>query len=131
METTIRIIDPKSEYLNQEFKGACIYYDIHHTGGNNVVDLFRAEIKPGEKKTFYSTQIDVPHYENQLLQERINELGANVGDTVIILELGSGSYKAKFDMSKPYLITNITSSGHVQFNNGEADIFRPKIQKIN
>lgn len=123
----VRVTDPNSPYCGQEFEGYCFYYDIYHTGSSP--DLFIIKTQDGDKQIF-STGIDAEHYWNQRRDQEIERLGANVGDTVIIKRFGSGHSTSKFDATKPHLITNINSSGYVEFDNGEATTFRPDVQVV-
>lgn len=127
----VKITDPKSEFYGQEFEGDCIYYDLYHTGSTPekpAVDLFNVYTPEGCKR-FLSTQIDTECYWEQRRQEHIKKLGADVGDVVKIIEPNSYSVNANFDWGKPHKITNIDSSGHVEFDGGECKCFRPVIVK--
>ena len=123
----VRVTDAKSQYYGQEFEGHCFYYDIHHTGKSP--DLFIIKTTDGDKQIL-STSIDTEHYWNQRRQEHIDILGANVGDTVLINRTGSCSMNRDFDISKLHTITKIDSSGHVEFDNGAANCFRPDVTKV-
>ncbi|SPF54089.1 conserved hypothetical protein [Candidatus Desulfosporosinus infrequens] len=123
----IKVIDSQSPYCGQKFEGGCVYYDIHHTGSSP--DLFIIKTPEGLKQIL-STSIDVDHYWSQVREEQIERLGAEVGDTVLISREGGGTFKRGFDYSKPHKISRIDSSGHVEFDNGEATIFRPNVKVI-
>jgi ABC-type lipoprotein release transport system permease subunit len=60
----------------------------------------------------------------------LKNLGADVGDTVLITRSGGGSFRQSFDLSKPHKITGINSSGYVEFDHGEAHTFRPDVKVI-
>ncbi|WP_144054979.1 hypothetical protein [Clostridium thermobutyricum] len=60
----------------------------------------------------------------------IESLGANVGDKVIVLQGGSGSYSSDWDNEGEHTITDIDFAGNVEFDNGKAKIFRPRIKLI-
>jgi len=123
----VKVIDLRSPYCGQEFEGGCVYYDIYHTGDSP--DLFLIKTPQGERQIL-STSIDVEHYWNQRRDEHIKKLGADVGDIVLITRSGGGSFKLGFDCLKPHKITGIDSSGYVEFDNGEATIFRPDVKVI-
>ncbi|MDU7948730.1 MAG: hypothetical protein E7J31_09840 [Clostridium sp.] len=125
----IKVIDKESEFYGQSLKGSCFYYDIKHTGDSD--DLYIAETKDGRKIKLLSSQIDEEYYHKQELQEVSNELGASIGDSVLILEGGSGSYSRGWKKEGIHVITNIDFTGHVTFDNGSATIFRPKLQLVN
>lgn len=123
----IRITDKSNEFYEKELEGARIYYDYKHTGNSD--DIYLVHTPKGDKQ-FLASQIDAEYCENQRLEEFLKELGANVGDTVEIIETGSGSYSPDFKKNGLHEITKITSSGYVQFDNGKAEIFRPKVKVI-
>jgi hypothetical protein len=122
----VRVTDPTSPYCGQEFEGDCIYYDVYHTG--NSPDLFIIKTPKGDERIL-STQIDAEHYWEQRRQEYIGKLGADVGDTVIIMRSGSGYSKKDFDLTEPHKITKIDSNGYVTFDDA-ATYFRPDIEVI-
>ena len=124
----VRITDPEHRYFGQEFEGGCVYYDIYHQGSGGP-DLFQIETPDG-KQMILSTKIDEDHYWEQRRQKEIERLGANVGDTVMILRSGSCSSKKGFRWSDPHVITKIDSSGHVEYDGGEAKSFRPDVSII-
>ncbi|KOY65462.1 hypothetical protein [Clostridium sporogenes] len=124
----IRVTDPKSEFHGQILKGSCFYYDIRHTGDSD--DLYVAESKDGRKINLLSSQIDEKHYHNQELEKVTKEIGANIGDKVIILETGSDSYSRDWETKGVHTITKIDFTGHVTFDNGNATIFRPKVKVV-
>lgn len=123
----VKITDKKHKYFGQELEGYCFYYDYQHTG--NSPDIYIIKTPEGERKIL-STQIDVEHYENQRLYKEIERLGANVGDKVRIIKSGSGGSKVGFNLNEPHIITNISPSGHVYFDNGMADMFRPTVEIV-
>lgn len=127
MAKLIKITDEKHSLFGRILPGGCIYYDVHHTGDSP--DLFR--VTDGDKSyRLLSTQIDVDHYTAQEMAEVVAALGANVGDTVMIQQVGSGSYCAGWDSAKPHKITKIDHTGHVEFDGGcktGASIFKPKV----
>lgn len=128
----VRITDVNSAYYGQEFEGNCIYYDVYHTGSTKekpAVDLFSVQTPEGSRK-FLSTQIDAEYYWEQRRQEQIKELGADVGDIVLIIEPRSNYSKLGFDWKAAHKITKIDSSGHVEFDNGMATCFRPVMKLI-
>lgn len=125
----IRIIDKESEFYGQSLKCSCFYYDIKHTGDSD--DLYIAETKDGRKIKLLSSQIDEEYYHKQELKEVSKQLGASIGDSVLILEGGSGSYSRDWKKEGIHVITNIDFTGHVTFDSGSATIFRPKLQLVN
>lgn len=127
----VRIIDKKSEYFGLELEGSRFYYDHLHTGDS--ADIFVIKTPSGKEEQILSTSVDVNHYDSQLRTENIKNLGANVGDKVMIIETGSGTYCRGWDLSKPHVITKISSAGHVHFDdypNEGACIFRPKVERL-
>lgn len=122
-----RVKVTSGEYAGKEYEGCRCYYDYLHTG--NSPDLFIIKTPNGDK-TVTSLQIDVAHYEAQLLEEEIKRLGAKVGDVVNIVCSGSGSYAEDWNENIPHQITNITSNGTVEFDNGLATMFRPDVEII-
>ncbi|QJD87884.1 hypothetical protein [Cohnella herbarum] len=126
--TTVKIIDPTHVLFGQELNGGCVYFDVYHQGSGGP-DLFQIET-PAGKQTILSTKIDTEHYWEQRRQKEIHRIGANVGDTVIIIRGGSGSSKANFDWKAPHVITKIDSSGNVEWDNGAAKGFRPDVEVI-
>jgi len=123
----VKIIDPSNSYFGQELDGYCWYYDHLHTGDSQ--DVYIVKTPEGEKQLL-STQIDVEHYEAQDLAKEIERLGANVGDTVKILRTGSGGSVAGFSTKVPHVISHISSSGTVTFDNGAATMFRPDVERV-
>lgn len=123
----VKVTDKNHPLYNQEFDGYRFYFDYLHTGDSP--DIFIIKTDKGEMKIL-STQIDEESYEKQEIEEAIKTIGGNVGDTVMIVESGSGSFKANFSYDVPHVITKITPSGHVEFDNGEATIFRPKVKVL-
>lgn len=123
----VKVTDINNPYYGKEFEGDCIYYDIKHTGSSP--DLFVIKTQDGEKQIL-STSIDEKHYWEQIRQKHIQKLGANIGDIVLITRSGGGSFKRDFDISKHHKITNIDSSGYVEFDNGEATTFRPDVKIV-
>ena len=132
---TIKITDTEDKYFGKELVGCCIYYDYGHNGGTEypIVDLFSATTPDGTSKRYLSTQIDVEHYEDQLFQKELIRLGAKVRDNVMIVREGSGSWGNGFDLNIPHEITKINKNGTVEFDNGDAKMFRPDVEivKIN
>lgn len=124
----IKVTDAKSKYFGQTLKGGVFYYDIKHTGDSD--DLYIATTEDGDKIQLLSSQIDEEYYHKQELDEVIKEIGANIGDKVEIIETGSGSYSRGWQKEGIHEITNIDFTGHVTFDNGKAEIFRPKVQII-
>lgn len=123
----VRITDKSSEFCGKEFEGYRFYYDYKHTGSSD--DIYLVSTNKGEKQ-FLTRQIDEVYYKQQELDKFLEELGANIGDTVEVIEYGSGSYSRGFDKSGLHEITKITSNGYVQFDNGKAEVFRPKVRLI-
>lgn len=122
----VKVISGK--YEGQIFDGHRFFYDYQYTGSSP--DLFTIKTPDGDI-TITSDKIDVKHYEAQLLEEQLNRLGANVGDTVKIIRSGSGSYRRGWDDKALHKITKITSSGYVQFDDGLAETFRPDVEVVN
>lgn len=123
----VKVIDKENKYYGMEFDGHCIYYDIDHTG--HSPDLYNIHTPDGDMQIL-STKIDEQHYWNQRRDEEIKKLGANIGDTVIIKRMGSCSCYHDFDTAVPHIITEIDSTGHVDFDNGRAKCFRPDIEVV-
>ncbi|MDH6371786.1 hypothetical protein M2444_003585 [Paenibacillus sp. PastF-3] len=121
----VKIIDPNHPCYGQELGGSRIYFDYYHRGGKP--DLYQAEAPEGGFYRLLTNQIDEEHYEAQELAREVERLSANVGDTVMITRMGSGGSKANFDIKEPHVITKITPSGTVYFDDGEANGFRPDV----
>ncbi|MEC0167399.1 hypothetical protein [Paenibacillus graminis] len=124
----VKIIDPNHPCFGQELEGSIIYYDIYHRGGRP--DLYQVKTPEGRIYRLLTDQIDEAHYNAQEIAEEVERLGANVGDTVLITRLGSGSISAGFDFSIPHVITKVCCSGTVEFDNGAASGFRPDVTVI-
>lgn len=124
----IKVVDKESEFFGQSLKGSCFYYDIKHTGDSD--DLYIAETKDGRKIKLLSSQIDEEYYHNQELNKVLKELGVGVGDNVIIIKGGSGSYSRDWENEGVHVVTSIDFTGHVTFDGGKAKIFRPKLQLV-
>ena len=123
----LKVIDKNSEYFGQELDGEVFYFDIAHTGESD--DLYVAETKDGKSVNLLTSQIDEEYYKEQKLAEFIKELGANVGDSVEILEAGSGIYSYGWNKEGIHKIVKIGLSG-VVFDNGDATIVRPRVRKV-
>jgi hypothetical protein len=121
----VKVIDGK--YSGQIFDGHRFYFDHLHTG--NSPDLFTIETPEG-RVTITSDRIDVEHYEEQLMIEELERLGAKVGDTVNIIRSGSGSYRKGWNDTVSHKITRITSNGYIQFDDGMAEMFRPDVEVV-
>lgn len=115
------------EYNGMIVDGHRFYLDHLHTG--NSPDLFEVYID-GERKVITSDKIDVAYYENQLLEDELKRLGAKVGDVVTISRTGSGSYQKGWVVNDKHTITNISSNGYVEFDNGVAKMFRPDVKIV-
>ena len=115
------------EYKDMILDGHRFYLDHLHTG--NSADLFEVYFK-GERKVITSDKIDVAHYENQLLEDELNRLGARVGDVVTISRAGSGSYQRGWVVNDTHTITNVSPNGYVEFDNGLAKMFRPDVKIV-
>ena len=118
----------KGDYEGQILKGHRYYYDYLHTG--NSPDLFSIQTPNGDK-TITSDFVDIEHYEQQCLQEELTRLSATVGDLVVIIRAGSGSYIHGWNNNIPPTITNITSRGYVEVDDGAARMFRPDVKIVN
>lgn len=135
-QMTVIITDKNDVNYGKEFPGWLVFHDVYYRGGTNmpIEDLYLVTID-GQERRYVSSQIDVEHYKAQLLKKEIEKLGANIGDKVKVLEDTSGSYGAKFFKRRDeigfHTITDITSSGYVTFDDGEAVMFRPKVEVIN
>lgn len=123
----VKIIDRGHELYGHILDGSRSYYDVHHTG--NSPDLFSVEVE-GLRMQVLSTQVDVEHYDAQLLAKEMARLGAKVGDTVTITKTGSGCYSSGWAKAGSHEITKIDPSGHVEFDGGEGSMFRPEVQVI-
>ncbi|WP_027633450.1 hypothetical protein [Clostridium hydrogeniformans] len=124
----IKVIDKENEFYGETLKGGCFYYDVKHTGDSD--DLYVATTKDGRKIKLLSSQIDEEYYHRQKLEKVVEEIGTKIGDTVIILKGGSGSYSREWKFEGEHIITNVDFTGHVTFDNGNATIFRPKVQVV-
>ena len=127
MKRLVKIIDKDHELFGKIVNGGLVYYDIHHTGEGP--DLF--EVEADERRhRLLSNQIDVEHYNAQLLAGEMARLGAKVGDSVMITKSGSGSFIHGWDLSEPHKISKICYSGQVLFDGypeAGASIFRPQV----
>jgi len=134
-ERTVRITDKYDVNCGKEFPGWLAYHDLYHRGGTNqpIEDLYLVTID-GNERRYVSSQIE-EHYREQILKEEIKNLGAKVGDKVRVLKETSGSYgKQYYDRKSKngfHTITKIECYGHVTFDNGEAEMFRPTVEVIN
>lgn len=124
----IKVIDKNSKYFGETLKGSVCYYDIKHTGNSD--DLYIAVTEDGEKVKLLSSQIDEEFYHEQELEQVTKEIGAKIGDKVIILKDGSGSYKKDWQQEGVHVVTKIDFTGHVTFDDGMATIFRPKLELV-
>ncbi|WP_342480076.1 hypothetical protein NST07_20720 [Paenibacillus sp. FSL L8-0340] len=124
----VKIIDPNHPCFGKELEGGIIYFDIYHRGGRP--DLYEVSTPEGKRYRLLTDQIDADHYEAQEVNEEIERLGANVGDTVMVIRSGSGGSKAGFDWNVPHVITRIDGSGHVEFDDTAAWGFRPDVTVI-
>lgn len=135
-ERTVIIIDKNDVNCGKEFPGWLAFHDVYYRGGTTlpVEDLYLVTID-GQERRYVSSQIDVEHYKVQLLKEEIDRLGAKIGDKVRVIHETSGSYgKRYYDREKGdgfHTITDIDCYGHVTFDNGEANMFRPEVEVIN
>ncbi len=125
----VKITDPNHPCCGQELEGGRIYFDIYHRGGKP--DLYQVKASEGGIYRLLTDQIDEGHYEAQEIAREVERLGANVGDTVLITRMGSGSSNANFDIKEPHVITKISPSGSVEFDDKEASGFRPDVTVIN
>lgn len=112
------------QYEGQIFEGHRFFYDYQYTGSSP--DLFTI-VTPTGNVTITSDKIDVNHYEAQLLEDELERLGAKVGDIVNIVRTGSGSFMRGWDDKVTHIITRITPSGYVEFDNGLGKMFRPDV----
>ncbi|MCD9517098.1 hypothetical protein [Photobacterium carnosum] len=125
--TTVIITDEAHELFGKELSGHLCYYDINHTGSSP--DLFQVKWQ-GNIVRLLSTQVNVKHYEGQNLVKEMARLGANVGDVVEIVEIGSGSFSSGWIKSGKHVISKITECGHVEFDHGKAFCFRPVVRIV-
>ncbi|ULO07162.1 hypothetical protein H1230_30205 [Paenibacillus sp. 19GGS1-52] len=124
----VKIIDPAHACSGQELEGGIIYLDYYHRGGRP--DLYEVRSPAGKTYRLLTHQIDEAHYEAQEISEEVERLGANVGDTVLIIHSGSGGCNRDFDWKAPHVITKIDGSGHVEFDHSAAFGFRPDVQLL-
>ncbi|GGF73172.1 hypothetical protein GCM10010912_17960 [Paenibacillus albidus] len=124
----VKVTDPSHPCFGQELEGGIIYYDIYHRGGRP--DLYEVSTPEGKRYRLLTHQIDADHYEAQELNEEIERLGAEVGDTVMVIRPGSGGSNAGFDWNASHVITRIDGSGHVEFDDKAAWGFRPDVQVL-
>lgn len=131
---TVIITDKNDVNYGKEFPGELVFHDVYYRGGKNlpIEDLYMVTID-GKECRYVSSQIDVEHYNSQLLRKEIQALGAKVGDKVKVLHETSGSYGRKYyEREKEcgfHTITEIDCYGHVTFDGGEATMFRPEVLK--
>lgn len=125
----VKVIDPKHPLFGQEVEGGIIYYDIYHKGGRP--DLYQVKDDSGKSYRLLTDQIDEEHYYAQEIAEEVERIGANVGDTVLIIDPKSNHSRAGFEWNKPHVITKIDPSGNVEFDHGMASCFRPGVQIVN
>ena len=123
----VTVTDKTHVHYGKTFEGRRIFFDYQYTG--NSPDVFQI-ITANGKETILSTQIDADDYERQEIEKEMARLGAKAGDVVKIIKSGSGSYSANFEEEDIHVITTISPSGHVTFDEGEATIFRPIVQVI-
>ncbi len=133
MSYEIIITDKESEIYGKNCTGSLCYHDVHHTGEGP--DLFSVECEE-KKYQVLSTIIDVEHYNQQLIKEVVEELGANIGDMVMVAHAGGGSFSAEWSYDVPHKITKISPSENIQFDGGcgkpgGGSKFRPKVTLIN
>lgn len=124
----IRVTDENHEFYGKELEGYIFYYDVRHTGNSD--DLYIAKTPDGKEIRLLTSQIDEEYYNKQLIEKEIERLGANVGDKVKIIESGSGCRSCGWKNEGIHEITEIKSNGDVVFDNGAADMFRPKVEKV-
>lgn len=125
MSYDIRVIDKNCLLYGKQLTGSILYYDIYHTGSGP--DLLQVQDEDGNKYRLLSNQIDINHYHKQEIAKETERLGAKVGDRVLITKTGSGSFRMGFDPEETHVITKIDCSGHVEFDNGAAEMFRPDV----
>lgn len=126
---TVKITDPESQFFNKTLTLEMTYHDYKHTGDSP--DIIYAKDQEETTHTFLSTQIDEADLKRQQIQRAAEELGAQEGDKVLITsQRGSNHYPVNFDFSIPHTITRIFPSENVDFDNGVASFFRPKVKKI-
>lgn len=125
----VRVTDPTHELFGQEVEGGIIYYDIHHRGGRP--DLYQVKTPEGKTYRLLTDQIDAEYYYAQEIAREVERIGANVGDSVLIIEPRSNHSRLGFDWKAPHVITKIDPSGNVDFDNGMASCFRPVVQIVN
>lgn len=135
--TTVLITDKNDANCGKSFPGYIAYYDVFFRGGSSlpIEDLYIVCID-GVDHRYLTSQVDANNYDEQLRQKEIERLGAKVGDKVRVLDsTNGGNFTYEFAMREAikgtHTITHIYSSGHVQFDMGEACIFRPKVELIN
>lgn len=135
-KTTVIITEKNDANCGKEFPGWLAFFDVYYRGGTGqpIEDLYLVTID-GKECQYISSQIDVEHYQAQVLKNEIERLGANIGDKVKVVHDTSGCYgKAYYDRETQigsHTITGITYNGYVTFDNGEAEMFRPEVVVIN
>ena len=132
MQTLVKVTSKEHKLCGLILEGERVYHDLYHTGSSP--DLFMVQYK-GEKHKALSTDIDVEHFDAQLMAECVAKLGAKVGDKVKVLYSGSGSYSSGWKQDVPHYITKIDSSGHVSFDGGSsckggASIFNARVEVL-
>lgn len=128
MSYDIKVIDEKSPLFGKKLTGGIVYYDLYHTG--NSPDLLQVQDEEGNKYQILSNRIDIEHYNSQEVAKETERLGAKVGDTVLITRSGSGYSKVNFNVKELHVITKIDCTGHVEFDNGDATMFRPDVELV-
>lgn len=107
--------------------GKTVMGDLRYYGGG--MNLYFGKTKDGEIE-LVSSQINEEYYWEQRGKKAIEKLGAKVGDRVEIIRTGSGHFKQGWTEAGLHTITKIDPVGHVEFDNGEADFFRPIVKPV-
>lgn len=128
----VRIIDPKDFNCGKEFEGSRVYNDYLHgkTIDGKLQDLYSVTID-GQEKQYLTHQIDEDYYLQQERASEVERLGADIGDTVLIKGTGGGgSFSGGWSHAGEHVISDISPYGYVEFDNGQASIFRPTVEKV-
>ena len=127
----IKITDKEDPNCGKVYEGEMIYCDVLHGRkiDGQIQDLYVVNID-GEEKQYMTRQIDADYYYKQKQEEEEARLGFKVGDIVKILKTGSGSVSRGFYEKDTHVVTDICWTGNVEFDNGLARMFRPKVEVV-
>lgn len=124
----VKITDTKHPYFNQELEAERIWNDT--SSSNNDQDLYQIHTPTGEMFVL-GKHLDFTMEEQKKLSDVIQNLGANVGDTVMVMEPFYGLFEYEFSPEVPHIITKIKPDGHIEFDHGRAILWNVKVRKVN